>query len=165
MLKLNMMADSRTGKRHIETLMENQDKVLLYEDDTIAVLTVADGCSACECAAEAAELTVKGAVDFAKLDSIWHIKLKNMKQILLDTLDRRYLSSDSPYDDLCATLALAVIHKPTHKYIAITIGDCSAFAIDHDLHPTLLLSPMNLSCADVSFPNDTNIPKSKFLSM
>ncbi|MBQ8010012.1 MAG: protein phosphatase 2C domain-containing protein [Oscillospiraceae bacterium] len=144
MLKLNMMADSRTGKRHIETLMENQDRVLMYEDDTIAVLATADGCSACECAAEAAELTVNGAVEFAKLDSIWHIKLKNMKQILLDTLDRMYLASDSPYDDLCATLAMVVIHKPTHKYIAITIGDCSAFAIDRDLRSTMLLSPMNL---------------------
>lgn len=144
MLKMNLIGDSRVGKRHVETLMENQDKILMYEDEVIAALAVTDGCSACECAAEAAELTAKGALEFAKLDSIWNIRIKNMKQLLLDTLDRMFLDSDSPYDDLCATLALVVVHKPTHKYIAITIGDCSVFVIDRDLKSTMLLAPLNL---------------------
>lgn len=141
----NIIVTSVTGRRHKVLGKKNEDSYIIYDDDNISILAIADGCSKSPCGTKAAEATLEGIKKFALSSDIWTMKDKHKKEKLLSDLDNTFFAYPYPYADLQATCLVVIINKCINQYIAIGIGDCSCAVItSSELDVKMLISPFNI---------------------
>lgn len=140
----NIIGASITGRRHESLGKGNEDGFTVYEDDRIVILAVSDGCSESPCAKAAADSVLNALLEFGKVSDIWNMKPKQIRSELLRIVDRHLLAAPYDYELLASTCCLIVINKIANKYLAISIGDCSAAIINDSLDPGMLLTAVNI---------------------
>jgi len=140
----NIIGTSITGRRHESLGKDNEDGFTVYEDDRIVVLAASDGCSESPCAKAAADSVLNALLEFGKVSDIWDMKPKQIRSELLRIIDRHLLAAPYDYELLASTCCLITINKIAGKYLAISIGDCSAAIINDSLDPGMLLTAVNI---------------------
>ena len=152
---MNKITYSKTGRRHEAMHKTNEDCIGFYQDAQLAVMAVADGASSSNAAGTASRLTVDALLEFSKNPAIWRMKLADLRKQILQVLDKHYLDSNCSYDELCATAVLVAVNYPENRYLAVSVGDCTAVIFDRTLSPSILLAPCNLgSKQQTIFCND-----------
>lgn len=122
----------------------NEDSVKIFEDDTIFVAAVADGCSSSAFACIASQANCEAAINFGKATKIWDMPPKALRSTLIQHLDKAYFNTEAPYAELESTLTVLVINKISQQYICASIGDSSCLVIDNQLEkPEILTAPTN----------------------
>lgn len=140
----NIIGASITGRRHESLGKGNEDGFTVYEDDRIVILAVSDGCSESPCAKAAADSVLNALLEFGKVSDIWNMKPKQIRSELLRVVDRHLLAAPYDYELLASTCCLIAINRIANKYLAISIGDCSAAIINNSLDPGMLLTAVNI---------------------
>lgn len=140
----NIIGASITGRRHESLGKGNEDGFTVYEDDRIVILAVSDGCSESPCAKAAADSVLNALLEFGKVSGIWNMKPKQIRSELLRIVDRHLLATPYDYELLASTCCLIIVNKIANRYLAISIGDCSAAIINDSLDPGMLLTAVNI---------------------
>ena len=141
---IHVTAQSMTGQYHAVRSQENEDSIIKFENDSIMVVAVSDGCSESAGAKAASQASCEASVKFAKTRDVWSTDDNTLKSAFLSVIDDVYMDTKLPYNLLKATLLLLVVSKITGDYVGISIGDCSALVLDENLNkPEVLLKPYN----------------------
>lgn len=141
---IHVTAQSMAGQYHAVRSQENEDSIIKFENDSIMVVAVSDGCSESAGAKAASQASCEASVKFAKTRDIWSTDDNTLKSAFLSVIDDVYMDTKLPYNLLKATLLLLVVSKITGDYVGISIGDCSALVLDENLNkPEVLLKPYN----------------------
>lgn len=141
---IHVTAQSMTGQYHAVRSQENEDSIIKFENDSIMVVAVSDGCSESAGAKAASQASCQASVKFAKTRDVWSTDDNTLKSAFLSVIDDVYMDTKLPYNLLKATLLLLVVSKITGDYVGISIGDCSALVLDENLNkPEVLLKPYN----------------------
>lgn len=141
---IHATAQSMAGQYHAVRSQENEDSIIKFEDDSIMVVAVSDGCSSSAGAKAASQASCQASVKFAKTRDVWSTDDNTLKSAFLSVIDDVYMDTKLPYNLLKATLLLLVVSKITGDYVGISIGDCSALVLDENLNkPEVLLKPYN----------------------
>lgn len=139
----NVVSYTLAGRRHVSLGKENEDGCKVYEDQRILAGATADGCSESPCAKAASEAVLDALIEFAKGD-IWEMKPKQIKNKVLEVIDKHLTAAPYEYGLLACTCALFVTNKASNTYISLSIGDCQAVVMTDALEPKLLLAPVNI---------------------
>lgn len=139
----NIIGCTVTGRRHESLGKENEDGYKVYEDHRILAGATADGCSESPCAKAASDAVLEALIEFARGD-IWEMKPKQIKNKVLEVIDKHLTAAPYEYGLLACTCALFVTNKASNTYIALSIGDCQAVVMTDELEPKLLLAPVNI---------------------
>lgn len=141
---IHVTAQSMAGQYHAVRSQENEDSIIKFENDSIMVVAVSDGCSESAGAKAASQASCEASVKFAKTRDVWSTDDNTLKSAFLSVIDDVYMDTKLPYNLLKATLLLLVVSKITGDYVGISIGDCSALVLDENLNkPEVLLKPYN----------------------
>lgn len=141
---IHVTAQSMAGQYHAVRSQENEDSIIKFENDSIMVVAVSDGCSESAGAKAASQASCQASVKFAKTRDVWSTDDNTLKSAFLSVIDDVYMDTKLPYNLLKATLLLLVVSKITGDYVGISIGDCSALVLDENLNkPEVLLKPYN----------------------
>lgn len=141
---IHATAQSMAGQYHAVRSQENEDSIIKFENDSIMVVAVSDGCSESAGAKAASQASCEASVKFAKTRDVWSTDDNTLKSAFLSVIDDVYMDTKLPYNLLKATLLLLVVSKITGDYVGISIGDCSALVLDENLNkPEVLLKPYN----------------------
>lgn len=141
---IHVAAQSMAGQYHAVRSQENEDSIIKFENDSIMVVAVSDGCSESAGAKAASQASCEASVKFAKTRDVWSTDDNTLKSAFLSVIDDVYMDTKLPYNLLKATLLLLVVSKITGDYVGISIGDCSALVLDENLNkPEVLLKPYN----------------------
>lgn len=141
---IHVTAQSMAGQYHAVRSQENEDSIIKFENDSIMVVAVSDGCSESAGAKAASQASCEASVKFAKTRDVWSTDDNTLKSAFLSMIDDVYMDTKLPYNLLKATLLLLVVSKITGDYVGISIGDCSALVLDENLNkPEVLLKPYN----------------------
>ena len=141
---IHVTAQSMTGQYHAVREQSNEDSIIKFENDSIMVVAVSDGCSSSAAAKAASQASCEASVKFAKTRDVWSTDNNTLKSAFLSVIDDVYMDTKLPYNLLEATLLLLVVSKITGDYVGISIGDCSALVLDENLNkPEVLLKPYN----------------------
>lgn len=141
---IHVTAQSMAGQYHAVRSQENEDSIIKFENDSIMVVAVSDGCSSSAGAKAASQASCQASVKFAKTRDVWSTDDNTLKSAFLSVIDDVYMDTKLPYNLLKATLLLLVVSKITGDYVGISIGDCSALVLDENLNkPEVLLKPYN----------------------
>lgn len=141
---IHVTAQSMAGQYHAVRSQENEDSIIKFENDSIMVVAVSDGCSSSAAAKAASQASCEASVKFAKTRDVWSTDNNTLKSAFLSVIDDVYMDTKLPYNLLEATLLLLVVSKITGDYVGISIGDCSALVLDENLNkPEVLLKPYN----------------------
>lgn len=141
---MNIVYKTLPGRLHTAQNIANQDAVKVFQNDTISIIVVCDGVSASSCASVAAELTADVAVKFLKRSDIFFLKTRELKNKLIQELDKAYLSSGYDYDQLACTLSAVLVNNEINSHLCINIGDSSIVGISDNLEAKLIAEPKNL---------------------
>ncbi len=141
---IHVTAQSMAGQYHAVRSQDNEDSIIKFENDSIMVVAVSDGCSESAGAKAASQASCQASVKFAKTRDVWSTDDNTLKSAFLSVIDDVYMDTKLPYNLLKATLLLLVVSKITGDYVGISIGDCSALVLDENLNkPEVLLKPYN----------------------
>ena len=141
---IHVTAQSIAGQYHAVRSQDNEDSIIKFENDSIMVVAVSDGCSESAGAKAASQASCQASVKFAKTRDVWSTDDNTLKSAFLSVIDDVYMDTKLPYNLLKATLLLLVVSKITGDYVGISIGDCSALVLDENLNkPEVLLKPYN----------------------
>lgn len=141
---IHVTAQSMAGQYHAVRSQENEDSIIKFENDSIMVVAVSDGCSESAGAKAASQASCEASVKFARTRDVWSTDDNTLKSAFLSVIDDVYMDTKLPYNLLKATLLLLVVSKITGDYVGISIGDCSALVLDENLNkPEVLLKPYN----------------------
>lgn len=141
---IHVTAQTMAGQYHAVRSQENEDSIIKFENDSIMVVAVSDGCSSSAAAKAASQASCEASVKFAKTRDVWSTDNNTLKSAFLSVIDDVYMDTKLPYNLLEATLLLLVVSKITGDYVGISIGDCSALVLDENLNkPEVLLKPYN----------------------
>lgn len=141
---IHVTAQSMAGQYHAVRSQDNEDSIIKFENDSIMVVAVSDGCSESAGAKAASQASCEASVKFAKTRDVWSTDDNTLKSAFLSMIDDVYMDTKLPYNLLKATLLLLVVSKITGDYVGISIGDCSALVLDENLNkPEVLLKPYN----------------------
>lgn len=141
---IHVTAQTMAGQYHAVRSQENEDSIIKFENDSIMVVAVSDGCSESAGAKAASQASCQASVKFAKTRDVWSTDDNTLKSAFLSVIDDVYMDTKLPYNLLKATLLLLVVSKITGDYVGISIGDCSALVLDENLNkPEVLLKPYN----------------------
>ncbi len=141
---IHVTAQTMAGQYHAVRSQENEDSIIKFENDSIMVVAVSDGCSESAGAKAASQASCEASVKFAKTRDVWSTDDNTLKSAFLSVIDDVYMDTKLPYNLLKATLLLLVVSKITGDYVGISIGDCSALVLDENLNkPEVLLKPYN----------------------
>lgn len=141
---IHVTAQSMAGQYHAVRSQENEDSIIKFENDSIMVVAVSDGCSESAGAKAASQASCEASVKFAKTRDVWSTDDNTLKSAFLSVIDDVYMDTKLPYNLLKSTLLLLVVSKITGDYVGISIGDCSALVLDENLNkPEVLLKPYN----------------------
>lgn len=141
---IHVTAQSMAGQYHAVRSQENEDSIIKFENDSIMVVAVSDGCSESAGAKAASQASCEASVKFAKTRDVWSTDDNTLKSAFLSVIDDVYMDTKLPYNLLKETLLLLVVSKITGDYVGISIGDCSALVLDENLNkPEVLLKPYN----------------------
>lgn len=141
---IHVTAQTMAGQYHAVRSQENEDSIIKFENDSIMVVAVSDGCSSSAGAKAASQASCQASVKFAKTRDVWSTDDNTLKSAFLSVIDDVYMDTKLPYNLLKATLLLLVVSKITGDYVGISIGDCSALVLDENLNkPEVLLKPYN----------------------
>lgn len=141
---IHVTAQTMAGQYHAVREQENEDSIISFENDSIMVVAVSDGCSSSAGAKAASQASCEASVKFAKTRDVWSTDDNTLKSAFLSVIDDVYMDTKLPYNLLKATLLLLVVSKITGDYVGISIGDCSALVLDENLNkPEVLLKPYN----------------------
>ncbi|CDE13603.1 protein phosphatase 2C domain-containing protein [Ruminococcus sp. CAG:330] len=141
---IHVTAQSMAGQYHAVRSQDNEDSIIKFENDSIMVVAVSDGCSESAGAKAASQASCEASVKFAKTRDVWSTDDNTLKSAFLSVIDDVYMDTKLPYNLLKATLLLLVVSKITGDYVGISIGDCSALVLDENLNkPEVLLKPYN----------------------
>lgn len=141
---IHVTAQTMAGQYHAVREQSNEDSIIKFENDSIMVVAVSDGCSSSAGAKAASQASCEASVKFAKTRDVWSTDNNTLKSAFLSVIDDVYMDTKLPYNLLEATLLLLVVSKITGDYVGISIGDCSALVLDENLNkPEVLLKPYN----------------------
>lgn len=141
---IHVTAQTMAGQYHAVRSQDNEDSIIKFENDSIMVVAVSDGCSESAGAKAASQASCQASVKFAKTRDVWSTDDNTLKSAFLSVIDDVYMDTKLPYNLLKATLLLLVVSKITGDYVGISIGDCSALVLDENLNkPEVLLKPYN----------------------
>ena len=141
---IHVTAQSMAGQYHAVREQDNEDSIVRFENDSIMVVAVSDGCSSSAAAKAASQASCEASVKFAKTRDVWSTDNNTLKSAFLSVIDDVYMDTKLPYNLLEATLLLLVVSKITGDYVGISIGDCSALVLDENLNkPEVLLKQYN----------------------
>ncbi len=168
-MQFNFAAHTIPGIYHSAVGKDNEDAVKFYEDDTVIMVAVSDGCSSSAYAQAAAVASCEGALSFGQCRKIWELvqksHIKQLKMEFLKYLDDAYYATNFPYDELMATIVLIVINKISRQYAAFSIGDSSALIIDNNLEAEILLNPVRMGKNKTMFGNSAAASTTMKVSM
>ena len=131
---IHVTAQTMAGQYHAVRSQENEDSIIKFENDSIMVVAVSDGCSSSAAAKAASQASCEASVKFAKTRDVWSTDNNTLKSAFLSVIDDVYMDTKLPYNLLEATLLLLVVSKITGDYVGISIGDCSALVLDENLN-------------------------------
>ena len=140
------------GRRHAAEpdpeLQICQDLAETYTDEEVSIIAVADGKAgknSPEAAVAAARINVDTIIAFFRDPATWRIAEKNdFKRTALQMLDSSIETvaggGEFRYEELRATVS-AVAVRANGEFLAISIGDGTVVAYDHNLKPSVLIAP------------------------
>jgi hypothetical protein len=140
------------GRRHAAEpdpeLQICQDLAETYTDEEVSIIAVADGKAgknSPEAAVAAARINVDTIIAFFRDPATWRIAEKNdFKRTALQMLDSSLETvaggGEFRYEELRATVS-AVAVRANGEFLAISIGDGTVVAYDHNLKPSVLIAP------------------------